>query len=183
MQVAPALLFLIKTLSNLFLLLFMLRIVLQRVRADFYNPLSQFVLRATNPLVMPVRRLIPSSAALDFPTLVVLVVLEAITTWILMSIVGMSTTPTVFASLVFLRLISLLLWMYIVGIFIYVILSWVGQGGYNPFARALANVIDPPLNVVRRFIPPIGGLDLSPLLVLVLLQAAVIMLPLPPFLK
>lgn len=174
--------FLIKTLSNLYLLLFMLRIVLQRVRADFYNPLSQFVFRATNPLVMPVRRFLPTSARLDVPTLVVLIILETITTGILFGIAGAAAPGGVFAYYVFLRLISLLLWMYIVGIFIYVILSWVGQGAYNPIARVLADIVNPPLNVVRRFLPPIGGLDLSPLLVLILLQTAVILLPLPPFL-
>jgi YggT family protein len=183
MQVASALLFLIKTLSNLYILLFLLRVLLQWVRADYYNPFSQFVLRATNPLVAPARRLLPRSDAVDVPTLCVLIVLEALATWLLMSIVGFSVSLAVFSYYVLLRLVALLLWLYIVSIFIYVILSWVGPRSYSPIARVLGDLVNPALNVVRRFVPPIGGLDLSPLIVLILLQTVVILLPLPPFLK
>jgi YggT family protein len=182
MQIAPAVLFLVKTLSNLYLLLFLLRILLQWVRADFYNPLSQFVLRATNPLVTPVSRLVPRTRAVDLPTLLVLVVLEGIATWVIIGIAGAPVAPATFAYYILLRLISLLLWLYIVGILVYVILSWVGHGGYSPIARVLGDLVEPALGVVRRFLPPIAGLDLSPLLVLILLQAAVILLPLPGYL-
>ncbi len=182
MQYLPAAIFLVKTLSNLYLLLFLLRIVLQWTKADFYNPLSQFVIRATNPLVTPVRRFVPNSRLVDVPTLVVLLILEAIATWLLLAIASVSLPPGVFAYYVVLRVVSLLLWLYIVAIFIYVILSWVSPGGYNPIGRVLADIVNPVLGVVRRFIPPIGGLDISALIVLILLQAAALLLPLPALL-
>jgi YggT family protein len=182
MQYAQASIFLIKTLSNLYLLLFLLRIVLQWVGADFYNPLSQFVIRATDPLVAPLRKLIPRSRLIDLPTLVVLIVLEALATSLLLGIASFSVPPGVFAYFVVLRLIGLLLWLYIVGIFIYVILSWVSQGGYSPIARILYDIVNPVLSVVRRYVPPIGGLDLSALVVLILLQALALLLPLPALL-
>jgi len=182
MQYVTAAVFLVKTLSNLYLLLFLLRIVLQWTKADFYNPLSQFVIRATNPLVTPLRRFVPSSRYIDVPTLVVLIILEAIATWLLLAIAGASLPPATFAYFVCLRLISLLLWLYIVAIFIYVILSWISPGGYNPIARVLSNIVNPVLGIVRRFIPPIGGLDISALIVLILLQAAALLIPLPALL-
>lgn len=183
MQYAQATIFLIKTLSNLYLLLYLLRILLQFVRADFYNPLSQFVLRLTNPLVVPARRFLPSSRYIDIPTLIVLIILEGIATWLLLLVVGVSYPPLTFAYLIVLRLVSLLLWLYIVAIFIYVILSWVSQGGYNPMMRALFDIVNPVLGAVRRYIPPIGGLDLSPLVVLIVFQTVVYLLPLPPLLR
>lgn len=182
MQYVQASVFLVKTLSNLYLLLFLLRIVLQWVHADFYNPLSQFVIRATDPLVTPIRRIVPRTRLVDMPTLVVLVALEALATWSLLSIASVPVPLGIFVYYVALRLVGLLVWLYIVGIFVYVILSWVSQGGYSPIARILHDIVNPLLSKFRRYIPPIGGLDLSPLVVLILLQALALLLPLPPLL-
>jgi YggT family protein len=177
------LLFLIKTLSDLYLLVFLLRFILQTVRADFYNPLSQFIVRATNPLVVPARRVLPSVRGLDVPTLIVLVLLQCIFTYLLLQVVGAVASVDQFAIIVGLRMISLVLWTYTICIFIYVILSWVAQAGYSPMAMLLSQVVEPVLRPVRRILPPIGGFDLSPLLVLILLQAASISLNLPQYLR
>jgi YggT family protein len=178
-----ALLFLIKTIADLYLLTYLLRFILQWVRADYYNPFAQFVLKVTNPLVVPARRLLPSVGGVDLPTLVVLVLLEALITWLLIALTGTSVPVATFALYVLLRLVSLTLWFYLISIFIYVILSWVGQRQYNPIGATLGQIVEPLLRPARRILPPIGGLDLSPLLVLILLQAAVIALPLPPVLR
>ena len=178
-----SLIFLIRTLGDLYLLTFLLRFIMQWVRADFYNPLAQFVVRATNPLVVPARRIIPSAGGADLATLVILVVLEGILTWALL-FVGSFTVPTgTFLLLVPLRLINLTLWFYTVSIFIYVIMSWIASSGYSPIARMLAELNEPLLGPVRRLLPPIGGLDLSPLLVLILIQAVRLALPLPAYLS
>lgn len=178
-----ALLFVIKTLADLYLLTFLLRFIMQWVRADYYNPFAQFVVTVTNPLVVPARRLIPSVAGLDTPTLAVLIALEALMTWALTALIGITLPPGTFVLYVLLRLVNLTLWFYLFAIFIYVILSWIGQRQYSPIGALLGQLVEPLLSPARRLIPPIGGLDLSPLLVLIVIQAITIALPLPPYLR
>jgi YggT family protein len=178
-----ALIFLVKTLTDLYLLTFLLRFILQWVRASYHNPLSQFVLRVTSPLVVPARRVLPSIAGFDFPTLTVLVVLECAATWLLTLLAGDSPTPAAFAIYVLLRLVALTLWLYAVALLIYVVLSWFGNRSGGPMASLLGEIVEPLLRPVRRVLPPIGGLDLSPLLVMLVLQAVLIALELPWYLR
>jgi YggT family protein len=178
-----SLIFIVKTLTDLYLLTYLLRFILQWVRADYYNPLAQFILNVTNPLVVPARRLLPPAGGIDLPTLVVLILLECLATWMLIALAGASVPVGTFLAYVGLRLINLTLWFYSIGILIYVILSWVAPGQPNPMRRVLAEIVEPVLRPVRRLLPPIGGLDLSPLLVLIAIQAAIIALPLPGMLR
>ena len=178
-----ALIFLIKTLADLYLLTFLLRFIMQWVRASYYNPLAQFVLKVTSPLVVPARRVLPSVGGLDTPTLAVLVVLEIIVTFALLFVARLSLPVPVVLLYSLLRLIALALWFYTVALFIYVLLSWFGDRGGNPMAELLGELIEPLLRPARRLLPPIGGLDLSPLIVILLLQAALIALPLPDYLR
>jgi YggT family protein len=169
-----SLLFLVKTLTDLYILTFLLRFVLQWIRADFYNPFSQFILRATNPLVAPVRRVVPSVGGVDTATLLVLVVLQSIANWMLLAITGRSLPPLLFAREVVLSLVYLTLWMYSIAILVYVVLSWIGQSYGNPIAHILGQLVEPVLRPFRRIIPPIGGLDIAPLLALIIIQALMI---------
>jgi YggT family protein len=182
-QLVAASLFLVKTLSSLILLLFLLRLVLQWVQADFFNPLSQFVFRATNPLVAPLQRIVPRSRFADVPTVIILLVLCALATQLLLVIAGASYPPVRFALYVVLRLVNLLIWLYIVSILIEVIASLLGQGGYNPIVRVFRDINRPVLGFFRSFIPILGSFDFSPLVALILLQTAAILLPLPALLK
>jgi YggT family protein len=177
------LIFLVKTLSELYLLCFLLRIILQSVRADFYNPFSQFIIRVTDPLVLPTRRIVPHTRKLDVPALVVLIILQMLATWLILAVAGVGVAPNQFIYVVALRLISLTLWLYTITIFAYVILSWIAQAHYSPIAMILGQIVGPVLRPVRRVIPPIAGLDLSPLIVLILIQALSIALPLSPLLR
>lgn len=178
-----ALIFLVKTLADLYLLTFLLRFIMQWVRASYYNPLAQFVLKVTSPLVVPARRLLPSVGGLDTPTLAVLVALEIAVTFVLLRLSGVSLPLPVLLLYSLLRLIALALWFYTVALFIYVLLSWFGDRGINPMAALLGELVEPLLRPARRLLPPIGGLDLSPLIVILLLQAALIALPLPGYLR
>jgi YggT family protein len=178
-----SLIFLVRTLGDLYLLTFLLRFIMQWVRADFYNPLAQFVVKATNPLVVPARRIIPSAGGADLATLLVLVILQAMLTWTLLFLGSLSTPTSTFLLLVPLRLINLTLWFYTVSIFVYILMSWLSQSGYSPISRMLAELNEPLLGPVRRLLPPIGGLDLSPLLVLIFIQAIRLALPLPAYLS
>jgi YggT family protein len=189
-----ALIFLVQTLADLFLLAFLLRFIMQWVRANHYNPLSQVVFKVTNPLVVPARRVLPSVAGLDAPTFVVLFVLEVVVTFVLLRLAALSQSAIgVFAAsslnvvdVLFysvLRLISLTLLLYIGATFIYVLLSWFGDRGRNPMAALLGDVVEPVLRPVRRVLPPVSGLDIAPLIVTVVLYAIRMALPLPYFLR
>jgi YggT family protein len=189
-----ALIFLFQTLADLFLLTFLLRFIMQWVRANHYNPLSQVVFKVTNPLVVPARRLLPSVGGLDAPTLVVLFVLEVIVTFVLLRLAALSPTAIgAFAAsslnvgdvLLYsvLRLISLTLLLYIGATFIYVLLSWFGDRGRNPMGALLGDLVEPVLRPVRRLLPPVSGLDIAPLIVTVVLYALRMALPLPYFLR
>jgi len=169
-----ALIFLLRTFADLYLLTFLLRFIMQLARANHYNPLSQVVFKVTNPLVVPARRLLPSVAGLDIPTLVVLIVLEIVVTFVLLSLVGLSLPIPRLLFYSSLRLISLLLWFYVGALIIYAVLSWFAQPSRNPMAMLLGQLVEPLLRPARRMLPPIGGFDLSVLLVIVLLQATTI---------
>lgn len=180
---ADALFFLVKTITQLYLLTYLIRFVMQWVRADFYNPLSQFIVRVTNPLVVPARRLVPSAGGIDVATLVVMLALEALFTWVLMTFVGLGAAPATFVLYVVLRLVALTIMLYTVVIIVYAVMSFIGPGYATPLSLLLAQLVEPVLRPFRRVIPPVGGLDLSPLVVLILLQAVVIALPLPAYLR
>jgi len=178
-----ALIFLIRTIADLYLLMFLLRFILQWVRASYRNPLSQLVQKVTSPLVVPARRVLPSVAGLDLPTLVVLIVLESLVTFLLLVIVHYPLSISGLLFLVALRLVSLTLWFYSVALFVYVLLSWFGDRSGGPMGSVLAEIVEPLLRPVRRLVPPIAGLDLSALLVMLVFQAGLIALALPPFLR
>jgi YggT family protein len=179
---SAAVFFIIQTLFELYILCFLLRLVLQITRADFHNPLSQFIVRVTSPVVAPVRRVVPSVRGLDTATLIVFLALEAVATWLLAWNAGMSLGIGPMILLTLLRSIYTVVRMYMFAILIYAILSFVNPGTYNPLSSVLASICEPLLRPFRRLIPSIGGLDLSPLFVIITLQALLIALPLPRWL-
>lgn len=180
---ANAVFFLIKTITQLYLLTYLIRFVLQWVHADFYNPLTQFIVRVTDPLVVPARRIVPSAGGIDLATAVVLLALEAVFTWLLMAFVGTSVPVGTFLLFVVLRLVAMTIMFYTIVIIVYAILSFVGPSQPSPLSLLLAQIVEPVLRPFRRLLPPIGGLDLSPLLVLILLQAVLVAMPLPAYLR
>jgi len=177
MQQAVA--FLFGTLFNLYIGAVLLRLLLQYVRADYRNPISQFIVRITSPLVMPLRRRLPPLGKLDTATAVVLIALELLAAYALVSLDCMRS-PDIFQTIQIagLRIIYLTLRVYLFAIFIYVILSWISPGTYNPATGLLSAIVEPVMAPVRRLIPPIGGLDLTPLFVLLGIQSVIMVLPL-----
>jgi YggT family protein len=172
-----SLILIVDALSNLYISMFVLRFVLQWIRASYQNPLAQFVFRVTSPLVVPARRMLPSVRGLDVPTLVVAILLEGIATALVFSIVGVTPSLQSFIGSVILRLLRLTLWLYCGMILIYVIMSWIANRQYHPVGAALSEIVEPVLRPVRRLVPPVAGVDLSPLIVVILLQAIIIALP------
>jgi YggT family protein len=164
--------FILASLFDLYVVTFFLRLALAWSRADFRNPLAQFIVKVTNPLVVPARRFIPAAGGLDTATLVVLVVLQSISTGVLVQLACLGS-PEVGQVVVMglLRLVHLVLRTYSLLMLVYVISSWISPGGYNPALAMLDGLVEPLLAPFRRFIPPIGGFDLSPLFALILIEA------------
>lgn len=173
-----ALLFVVRTLLQVLLVtVFLLRVLLPLVRADARNPLSQAVIRITNPLVLPLRRLLPPAGRVDTASLVALLIVQLATTLLLFGLSGFGF-PGV-ALLVRAALAALavtVLQFYFFAVLVYALLSWVAPGTYSPAASLLAAICEPLLRPVRRVLPPLGGLDLSALFVLIALQALQILI-------
>jgi YggT family protein len=171
-----ALYFIIKTIAQLYLLVLLLRLWLPLLRADFRNALAQGILRVTSPLVVPLRRLLPAIGRLDTATILVAIAIQYLTVLILLAVFGQSftTVPILITTIIELVILSLNLFFF--AILIKIILSWIAPHTHNPATAILNTLAEPVLRPFRRIIPPIGGLDISPIFAIVLLQAAVIFL-------
>jgi len=171
-----ALLFVLDALFTLVVIAFLLRLLLPWVRADLRNPIGQAVLRVTNPVVMPLRRLLGSAGRIDLASLVALLLVQLAGTAALHVVAGGSLAPLPLLVGAVRDLAQTVLQFYFVAVLIYALLSWIGPAGHGPAAHLLGRLCEPLLAPVRRVVPPLGGLDLSALFVLIGLQALQILL-------
>ena len=171
--------FLIQTLFGLYLVAVMLRFLLQMTRADFYNPVSQFLVKVTNPPLIPLRRVIPGLIGIDMAAVVLLLVIQAVELVLVGMEQGFSLGIPGLLVLTVAELLNVLLNIYFFTILIQVILSWVNPGGYNPAIALLYSLNEPILSRARRIIPPISGFDLSPIVVFIGIQLIKILLVSP----
>ncbi|OGI48816.1 MAG: hypothetical protein A2151_04480 [Candidatus Muproteobacteria bacterium RBG_16_65_34] len=173
--------FLIQVAFGFYILTVLLRLLFQLARADFYNPISQFVVAITNPALKPLRRAIPGLLGIDLASVVLLLLLK-LAEFYLLSLLGffgrVAVTPLGLGVAAVLDLTKLALYVYIFAILIRVILSWFNPHGarHNPALGLVYSLSEPLLAPARRLIPPVSGMDLSPLAVLVLLQLAMMLL-------
>lgn len=174
-----ALYFLITTLFDLVLWAWLLRILLQWVRADFHNPLSQLVWQVTRYPTDFLRKFIPRWRNLDSAGVLVLFVLGMIYVQVISSLFGINASLLQTLWFAVLKLAVLMVNLLTFTLFIQAILSWLGPGVNNPVSNVLWSLNEPLLRPVRRWIPPMSGLDLSPLLVMLLLQVISRLIPLP----
>ncbi|BAP15576.1 membrane protein [Alcanivorax sp. 97CO-5] len=168
-----ALVFLLDFVFSAYIFIVLTRFVLQLARADFYNPISQFVLKATNPLLKPLRRIIPGYGGLDVASLVLVIVLIMLKAVLILSIQVGGFPSGIGGQLVIYtlqELVSLILNYVFWAVLIRVILSWVAPDPYNPMVRVIVQVTEPIMAPVRKMLPPMGGFDLSPLIVLLGVQ-------------
>ncbi|QQX81539.1 YggT family protein [Shewanella sp. KX20019] len=161
--------FLVSTVFDLYLMVVILRLWLQLARADFYNPFSQFIVKATHPIVGPLRRVIPSFGNFDSASFV-LAITVVIVKFVLLSLMAGAAIDA--PSILLVSLVSvfkeagvLLFWMLILR----AILSWVSQG-QNPIEMVMTQLTEPLLSPIRRMLPQMGGLDLSLLVVMIILN-------------
>jgi YggT family protein len=162
--------FLIDTLFSIYIAIMLLRFILQQVGADFYNPISQFVVKATQPLVAVARRFIPSIKKVDTATLVLVLLLMLMKLAILFAITGIQLDGQLLLVKTIYDLISLTFDIFIVALFIQAILSWVNPDPYHPVSSLLRNLTFPILRPIQKHVPPIGGIDLSTLIALIALM-------------
>ncbi|HOW62989.1 MAG TPA: YggT family protein [Candidatus Contendobacter sp.] len=161
--------FLIQTVFGFYILAVMLRFLLQWVRADFYNPLVQFLVRITNPPLLPLRRIIPGYRGLDLASVALAFALQLVEVLLVTLLFGRPLGVGGLLLLTVMELLKLLINIYLWGVIIQVVLSWVNPDPYHPAARVLAQLTAPLLRPARRWLPPISGVDLSPMLVVVAL--------------
>lgn len=170
--------FLIHTLFTLYIAALMLRMLLALVRADFYNPLSQFIVTVTNPVVVPLRRITPSISGVDTASVLLIVVLKMLELWLLALIIGTGASLLALIVVAILQLAELLIYIFIFALIVQAVISWVapGQAYDNPAVSILHDLTRPLLRPVRRVLPPVGMVDLSPLVVIIGLYVVLIIL-------
>ncbi|BFM50538.1 YggT family protein [Marinomonas sp. THO17] len=156
---------LIQVLGNLYLFIVLLRMVLQLTRADFYNPISQAVVKATNPFVIPLRKVIPAIGRLDTSSLVLALVVQFLTLLLINIVLGISEPPMKYIVTSGVGVLYHLLDLYFWAMLISVIISWVAPGASHPGALLIGQITAPLYQACQRVIPPLGGLDLSPIFI------------------
>lgn len=157
-------LYLIQTLGSLYLTIVVLRFLFQVVKADFYNPISQFIVKATNPLLLPLRRIIPGLMGIDLASLVLALILQFIVINISALLYGGFVNPIHALTWGLVGIFSLMVEMYFWGLIAMIIISWVAPQSYHPAVLLLRQLVEPVMTPFRKLLPPMGGLDLSPLL-------------------
>jgi YggT family protein len=162
--------FLISTLFSLYIMAVMLRFLLGLVRADFYNPVSQFLVRITNPLLIPLRKVVPSIGKFDSAAMLLMIVLQLTAITLILLLRGEGISSAVLVIITIATLASLLINVYMFAIIVEVIISWMNPGSYNPVSSLLHSLTGPLLRPIRHLVPPIAGIDLSPLFAIIGLQ-------------
>lgn len=171
--------FIIDTVISLYILAVMLRFLLQWSRADFYNPISQFLVKVTHPPLKLLRRFIPAIGKIDTSSLVLMLAIQMLDDLSIRLLIGASVGIGALAISSITQLIELLINVFIYAVFARAILSWINPGSFHAASSILVSLTEPLLNTCRKIIPDFGGVDLSPLAVLMLLQLAKMVL-LPP---
>ena len=176
MNVTAAVIYLISTLTDLYVSAILLRLLLQWVRADFYNPLSQFLVKVTNPVLVPARRLIPSVGKLDTASVVVMLLLQ-LAQLVIINLISQTEYGFQFLLLFAIqKLLVTLLLTYFVLIIARVIISWIASQSNHPLIPLVFQLTEPVLRPISKLLPAIGGIDLSPVFALIALRFLLLLL-------
>jgi YggT family protein len=169
--------YLLQTAIGIYLLIMLMRFILQLVLADFYNPICQFLVRATNPLVVPLRRILPARGRFDPASLLIAVLLQLLGIVALLWLYGMSLPGiSLLLSWSVIGVIGLLVKIYFFALLGMIILSWIAPGSANPAVYLMYQITEPVMAPFRRVLPAMGGLDFSPILVFILINVVQIAL-------
>lgn len=169
--------YLVQTLFELYLFVVVARFLLQVARADFYNPISQFIVKATNPLLMPIRKIVPGLGGLDLASVVLGILLQVVAMSVLLLMQGYGLfNPAKLALWGFIGLVSMAINVYFVALLASIILSWVAPGSYNPAVLLVSQIVAPIMRPIQAIIPSLGGLDISPIFAFIGINIAKILL-------
>jgi YggT family protein len=171
--------FIIESVVSLYILAVMLRFLLQWCKAEFYNPISQFLVKITHPALKILRRYIPPAGKIDTSSIVLALGLQMLEDFSILALKGFTINLGALVILSIGNLTELLINVFIYAIFARAILSWLNPGSFNATSSILHSLTEPLLDVCRKFIPDFGGIDLSPLAALILLQLSKFVI-LPP---
>ncbi|WP_028303601.1 YggT family protein [Oceanospirillum maris] len=175
-SVGSAGVFLVMTLVNLYLFIVVLRFILQFSKADFYNPISQALAKATSPLVRPLQKVIKPIGRIDLATLTIAFLVKAVGLAVVYLIASGGMPPTIGLLLGALTgVITTLLDIYFYALIGSIILSWVAPQSSHPGAMLVYQITEPVLGPVRNILPSLGGLDLSPIFVFITINVIEIM--------
>jgi len=175
-SLAHPMVLLLRMVFDLVIIFLLLRFFLQAARVDFYNPVTQAIVRATNPLLAPLRKVIPPLAGQDSAALVAAVAVAFLFLLLAYTISGGLPHVALLLLLAPLHLLELALDMLFWGVIIHALLSWFPNAQGAPAARLLDGLITPLLRPIRRILPELGGIDLSPIALLLVIQMAKILL-------
>lgn len=169
-----AIIYLLRFAFDALLMILIMRVWLQWVKADFYNPLSQFIVKVSNPLVVPLRRVIPGLGGIDFPTIVLAYAVATLKFVALAALAGenLGTLAFYIGLLVLIKQAGFLLFVIMI---IMALMSWVVQG-YNATLMIFHQLTEPFLRPIRAIIPSIGGLDLSMIVAFLIMNVINILL-------
>ena len=162
--------YLVGTLLDLYIAAVLFRLLLQWGRADFYNPVSQFLVRITNPLLVPLRKVIPSVGKFDTSAILLMLFLQVVSLGLVVLIRGIDVPVLTLLIIAIGELVMLTINVFMFAIIIQVILSWVNPGNYNPVTGLLYSITSPVMRPIQRVMPAVSGIDLSPLVAIIGLQ-------------
>lgn len=163
--------YLLQTGLDFYLIIMMLRFIMQLVIADFYNPISQFVFKATQPLVGPLQTILKPIGRFDPASLTLAIALQIAGIVVLLMLNNVTTpNPVTLFLWGFVGALGLLVKIYFYALLATIILSWISPGGSNPAAYLLHQMTEPVMAPVRSLLPPMGGLDFSPIVVFILIN-------------
>ena len=168
-----ALSYIVQAFTSLYLFVLLLRFWLPWLRADFRNPIAQAILRLTSPLVVPVRRVVPPIGRLDTATVLIAFAIQYALILVLLALLSFPASILLIAisAVIDLALLSIQLFMF--AMILWIILSWVAPHNYNPATVLLGTLAQPILRPFRRLIPPLGAIDISPVVPLILMGALI----------
>lgn len=175
-SLAQAGMLIINTLAGLYLLLVVLRFLLQLVRADFYNPISQFIVKATNPPLIPMRKIIPGFGGVDVSSLVLAVLVQAIAIVLILLLNNFPLPVPKILIWSVVGVLSLLLKVYFWGLLVTVIASWIAPNSYNPALILINQILEPAMKPIRKLLPDMGGIDISPIIMFLTIQVLEVLL-------
>jgi len=163
-------LFLVDTVLGLYILIVLLRLLFQLTGADFYNPISQFIVKASNPLLSRLRRVVPGLWGIDFASIALLIVLEGTRISVTALLVGRSPQLAGVLVLSIAELLKLAVYVMVFSIFIRALLSWISMGRSHSMLLLLFSFTEPLMARARRILPTTHGIDLSPIIVFIVLM-------------